>query len=196
MSTAQGDVLARMASTTTRLTELVESVLAYARVESGHWNPQPEAFDAAELVRDVVDELRPEIRDKPLTLNMHPCAEKRLDMVSDPRLVRLVLGNLVANAIKFSDHGRVDVSVARSGNRFRFVVQDTGPGIPREQRGRIFEPFEQLAQVESKHVQGFGLGLALAKEMVGVLKGQIDLRSVVGAGSTFVVSLPATTEAS
>jgi two-component system, sensor histidine kinase len=103
----------------------------------------------------------------------------------------LVLTNLVSNAIKFTERGRIDVFVERATEMVRFTVQDTGPGIAREERARIFEPFEQVVRVEWKHLQGFGLGLALVKEMVTALKGQVELRSEVGVGSTFVVSFPA-----
>jgi signal transduction histidine kinase len=108
----------------------------------------------------------------------------------DPRLVRLVLTNLVANAIKFTEWGRIDVSVGKKNDTVCFAVRDTGPGTPPEDRARIFKPFEQLERLESKHLQGFGLGLALVKEMVAVLNGEIELFSQVGEGSTFVVSLP------
>ena len=111
-------------------------------------------------------------------------------MTSDPRLVRLVLANLVGNALKFTGEGRIDVSVTRRDDGVQFVVEDTGPGIPLQERARIFEPFEQVTAVNSKHLQGFGLGLALVKEMVRVLGGAVELRSEMGAGSTFVVTFP------
>ena len=193
-SERQREIVARMTTTTTRLNELVESLLAYTRIESGHWDPKLETFDAVRVAHEVVSELNQEIRQKPLILSTNPKSEGHLEVTSDPHLVRLVLTNLVGNAIKFTEQGRINVSVTRGGHRVRFAVRDTGPGIPAEEHARIFKPFEQLERLESKHLQGFGLGLALVKEMVSVLNGQIELFSEVGAGSTFVVSLPVAPE--
>jgi signal transduction histidine kinase len=195
MTPAQSEVFARMTTTSTRLTELVESLLAYARVANGRWNAELEVFDPVPLVREALDELRPEIRGKPLTLELSPCPEAPLRVMSDPRLLRLILRNLIGNAVKFSDRGRVDVSVTRDPAEVRFIVQDTGPGIASEEQARIFQPFEQVGSVESKHLDGFGLGLALTKHMVSVLEGRLDLQSVVGVGTTFVVAFPTRTEA-
>jgi signal transduction histidine kinase len=89
---------------------------------------------------------------------------------------------------RFTERGEVAVSVGRGdGEGFRIVVQDTGPGIPPEAQERIFEPFAQLEPFLHKHTPGVGLGLALVREMVEALGGGIEVRSEVGAGSTFTV---------
>jgi signal transduction histidine kinase len=98
--------------------------------------------------------------------------------------------NLVGNAIKFTERGGVRVAVTAREQALRIEVSDTGPGIPLEERTRIFEPFEQLEQVSSKHTPGIGLGLALVREMMRALGGSIELRSEIGVGSTFIVILP------
>ena len=76
-------------------------------------------------------------------------------------------------------------------DRTRIAVTDTGPGIPKEEQGRVFEPFEQLEATRHKHTPGVGLGLALVKQLTEALGGTVELESIEGAGSTFVVILPA-----
>jgi signal transduction histidine kinase len=113
---------------------------------------------------------------------------------TDPRHVRLILVNLVANAIKFTERGEVVISVGRGeGRGFRIAVRDTGPGIPPDALEQIFEPFAQLESFLHKHTPGVGLGLALVREMVEALGGRIAVQSEMGVGSTFTVTLPAST---
>jgi signal transduction histidine kinase len=186
---AQREILERMNNTTARLVDLVESILAYARIESGRWVATSEPFDLVEVTRTVVDDLRPTLEGKSLRLTVE-VPDGGLEMKSDQQLVRLVLTNLLGNAIKFTRQGVVRVRVDRSEDGVRLMVDDTGPGIDAAEHTRIFEPFQQGEPVASKHTQGVGLGLALVKEMVAALGGTIDLRSEVGKGSRFLVDLP------
>jgi signal transduction histidine kinase len=110
--------------------------------------------------------------------------------VSDPRLLRLVIVNLVGNAVKFTPEGHVEVSVTCADGAHTFAVTDTGPGIPPEDHERIFEPFEQMEPIANKHTRGVGLGLSIVKEMVEALRGKLSLASALGKGSTFTVTLP------
>jgi signal transduction histidine kinase len=109
---------------------------------------------------------------------------------SDPELVRMVLTNLINNAIKFTERGEIVVCVEHDDGCHRVVVKDTGPGIPPEERTRIFEPFEHIEPTRHKHTPGVGLGLALVREMASALGGRIDLESEPGRGSEFTVFLP------
>jgi signal transduction histidine kinase len=109
---------------------------------------------------------------------------------SDARLVRLILVNLVGNAVKFCEHGVVEVSLSPCGEEHQIVVSDTGPGIPADKQSLIFEPFEQLEPVQQKHTPGVGLGLAIVREAVRALRGRVEVRSEVGQGSSFLVTLP------
>jgi signal transduction histidine kinase len=104
--------------------------------------------------------------------------------------LRLVIVNLVGNAVKFTQQGEVLVYVSHERGAHRICVRDSGPGIPIEDQERIFEPFEQMEPVLHKHTRGVGLGLSIVKEMVEALSGRIELASEPGAGSTFTVVLP------
>ena len=114
---------------------------------------------------------------------------------SDARLLRLIVTNLVSNAIKFTDKGTVVVSYMRVGDEYRVDVRDSGPGIAVPDQQRIFEPFEQLAPISAKHIPGVGLGLALVRELVKAIGARVSLQSTPGAGATFTLVLSASSQA-
>lgn len=179
----------RMASAVDRLLHLIEAVLEYSRIESGQLRARVEHFDLRALTSETMEQLRPEAVRKLLSLSLEATSELP-PLYSDPSLVRMILVNLVGNAIKFTSLGGVTVSLAHGPEGHGIEVRDTGPGILPEDQDRIFEPFEQLDPVEKKHKAGVGLGLALVKAMVDALGGRVVLASTVGVGSAFTVVLP------
>ncbi len=183
------ELLLRCTSGTRKLARLVESVLEYTRIEAGRLEVAKESFDAHEMASEVVAMTQPHAEQKALGLNLHvPQAMPRVE--TDPRLLRLVLLNLVENAVKFTDRGDVDVGVELQGSHLQLSVRDSGPGIPEEQQPLVFQPFEQLAPNEGKHLPGIGLGLALVREMVSALGGSIAVSSRLGEGACFTVRVP------
>jgi signal transduction histidine kinase len=106
------------------------------------------------------------------------------------RLTQVLLLNLVGNAIKFTDKGEVRVAAKTVNGHFEVSVTDTGPGIPQEHQGRIFEHFHQVDSSLTKAKGGTGLGLAIAKEIVEMHGGRIWVESTLGKGSTFQMELP------
>ncbi len=189
LSPAHRDAVARMRSATQRLTGLVESLLEFARMESGRVTLEPETVDPARIAGEALEELRPHAAAKGLAV-AGPAPGSVALLETDPRLLRLVLLNLVSNAIKFTEAGSVSLSITAADGEHRFAVKDTGRGIAAVDRARIFEPFEQLEEIARKHTPGVGIGLALVREMVSSLGGRIGLESEVGVGSTFTVTLP------
>jgi signal transduction histidine kinase len=172
-----------------RLQGLIDGLLDYTRIQSGRMTLEVQRFDPASLVNDCADELRLQAEAKGLALAVEIQPGMR-EHASDPRLIRLIVGNLVGNAIKFTEKGRVTLAVSVADGALRIAVGDTGPGIPDEQKDRIFEPFEQVDPLRHKHLPGIGLGLALVREMTRILEGRILVESEVGRGSTFVVLFP------
>jgi signal transduction histidine kinase len=186
----------RMTAVCTRLGGAIQSLLEHARYESGSLAIEREDVDVRALATEVLDELRPQAEHKGLALELHveaPLADAPV-VPTDRRLLRLVLTNLASNAVKFTEHGSVVVTLANAEdqeeNGWRLVVEDTGPGIPEADRPRIFEPFQQLEPLRHKHNPGIGLGLALAREMVEALHGRISVTSGAPGGSRFTVHLP------
>jgi signal transduction histidine kinase len=185
----QREMVRKMLAASRRLLGLIESLLEFARIQSGRLAVRVEPIDLASLATETVEEMQPQAQRKQLELRLLPMPELP-PLQSDPRLVRLILNNLVDNALKYTEHGAVEVSMEHADGAHRLAVRDTGPGISPEQQTIIFEPFEQLEPIRQKHVPGVGLGLALVREMAGALGGRIELTSQVGAGSTFAVVLP------
>jgi len=182
------DAVRRLDASTQRFEERMETLLEYARIQSGRLGLVPRPVELRGLLADAVDELRPEAEARQLTLRLE--GGEPVEVVTDARLLRLVIGNLVSNGIKYTAVGSVTVTVGTDRGGAVISVQDTGRGIPTESHERIFEPFVQLEPLEKKHTPGVGLGLAIVREVVEQLHGRITLESHPGAGSTFRVHLP------
>jgi len=183
------DAIRRLDTSTQRFEDRMVTLLEYARLQSGRLTLAPQTVELRALLEDVLDELRPEAETRQLTMRLE--APEPETVVSDPRLVRLVVSNLVSNAIKYTDVGSVTVSLAKDGSGALLSVRDTGRGIAPEAQERIFEPFVQLEPLSRKHTPGVGLGLAIVRELVDQLQGKVSLESTLGAGSTFRLRLPA-----
>ncbi len=188
MSDKQSEIVQRMTRTAGRLGQLIESVLQFSRIERGRLQVAVRAFDIHALLAELCEELRPMAEQKGLELSLRGQGLSLLH--SDSALVRLILVNLIQNAIKFTERGGVDVLAASDGRTHRVAVRDTGRGIPSEEQARIFDPFEQLEPTRGKHTPGVGLGLSLAKAMSAALQGRIELESRPSLGSTFTLVLP------
>jgi len=187
----QRKTLARMRHAADRLMRLIDTLLEHARIQAGRLTLFEDKIDLDGLIADVVAEHRAEAEAKGLALRIED-GDRAWSVRSDPRLVRLVVDGLIDNAVKFTEHGSVDVSLRRKdGERIVSVsVRDSGPGIAAEDRERVFEPYEQVEPLRSKGARGVGLGLALARDIARALGGQVSLVSQVGVGSTFTFDLP------
>ena len=184
----QLDRLRRCAASADRLHGLIGSLLEHARFESGQARREVAETDVNSIAAELVDELRPLAEAKHLALRVRTGHLSRF--ASDARLVRLILSNLLGNALKFTLTGEIVVSVDAAGAGCQISVRDTGPGILPSDHERIFEPFAQLQDLARKHLPGIGLGLSLVKELVQTLEGDIQLQSEPGHGTTFTIFLP------
>jgi PAS domain S-box-containing protein len=179
----------KIARASNRLLEMIEALLEFVRLESEKLEVCREDVSLAQVAGAVVEDLGVQARHKGLELRLSvprdlPPAR------TDAKLFRHILANLVVNAIKYTDHGHVEITLDHDERRHRVRVSDTGHGIPREKQATIFEPFTQLEALRQKHTPGVGLGLTLVRELVKVLGGTISVSSRVGAGSTFTLQLP------
>lgn len=186
----QRKLVARLEATAVRLTDLVDAILYHARIRDGRVVTSVEPFDLAALARAIADEQRPLAERKGLVLDASGAAET-VSVENDPKLLRLVIVNLVSNAVKFTERGKVAISVESLGDDRVLRVTDSGSGIDAAEQKRIFEPFQNVEATKHKHLPGIGLGLSLARQIVDSLGGEITVRSEPGQGSTFTVSLPA-----
>ncbi|MGH6735429.1 MAG: ATP-binding protein [Methyloceanibacter sp.] len=195
---------ARAVSTSaTTLLALIDEVLDFSKIEAGKIELRVAPFDIADAAQGVVELLAPRGRDKGLEIGWFAAPDLPKTVIGDEMRVRQILMNLMGNAIKFTDHGGVALTLGiapgdparENGAVLRFAVRDTGPGVAPYAIERIFAEFEQGEQGPARRHGGTGLGLAISKRLVDEMGGRIDVASVPGAGATFTVDLPFATPA-
>jgi signal transduction histidine kinase len=171
------------------LLELINEVLDLARIESGQMAISPEPVDVAELAGEALALIAPLAQERSVVLTAALEAGHRHVMADRQRLKQVLL-NLLSNAIKYNrEGGGVAVSCEQApGGRLRLAVADTGPGVPQGLMDRLFEPFERLG-AEGGPVEGTGLGLALSRQLVELMGGEIGVESREGHGSVFWLEL-------
>jgi PAS domain S-box-containing protein len=169
---------------------VINDILDLSRIESGKLELDPIEFNPAEVVEEVASILAVRAEEKGLELACHVRPEVDALVLGDRGRLRQVLTNLVANAIKFTEHGEVVVRCeveSRSGCQVRlhFAVIDTGIGIAPDRLGRLFQPFTQADASTTRRYGGSGLGLAISRHLARAMGGQIEVESTPGLGSTF-----------
>ncbi|MBW3668823.1 MAG: HAMP domain-containing histidine kinase, partial [Actinobacteria bacterium] len=165
-------------------------LLDLARIESQE-NPVQEPVPVHLMVAQAVERVRPAAQQRGVALEVDD-PPRRLTVLGDRRQLVAAVHHLVENAVKFSDPGgRVDVTVTSDGTDIELAVRDRGPGIPARDRERIFERFYRLERSGAREGGGTGLGLAIVRHVVAHHGGRVTVKSTEGAGTTFVVRLPA-----
>ncbi|MEO5340759.1 MAG: response regulator [Magnetococcus sp. MYC-9] len=185
--------LSTAVSSAKSLLGLINNILDLSKIESGKLELESVVFDVRQILEEVLGAMHVLAHTKGLALFGEVDAPLPDCWIGDPTRLRQVLMNLVGNAIKFTEKGRVSVSVTReSTGMLRFAVTDTGIGIPPERQASIFESFTQADDSTTRKYGGTGLGTTIAKEIVEKMEGRIGVESTVGRGSTFffVVRLP------
>jgi len=172
-----------------RLSRLLDDILWVSRLDSGRARPFITRVEPLPLAADVVDATRTHLPHG-LSLDLVHDDPAPLEVAADADKLRQVLVNLIENAVKYSDEGRIEVRLGRRDGRVRFSVRDQGPGIPAIQQERIFEKFFRLDPNMTQGVGGTGLGLYICRELVGSMHGEIWVESIPGEGSTFAFELP------
>ncbi|MCB9675104.1 MAG: response regulator [Alphaproteobacteria bacterium] len=191
LTAAQRDMLAKVKTSSNALLHLVSGILDFSRIEAGRMEIQFAPIDLASTVEEAVDTLRPAARDKGLAVIVEIAEGFPARVMGDEQRLRQIVVNLVDNAIKYTDAGRVVVSLGVDGDHVVLGVADTGWGIPRAEQARIFERFQRGSD-GPRGVAGAGLGLAITLDLVQRMGGEITLRSEVGEGTAFRVVLPLT----
>ena len=175
------------------LLALINDILDLSKVESGVLQIEPTRCSPLHVVEEVVSLMRVRAEAKQLALQTETVGSLPETILTDPLRLRQVLVNLVGNAIKFTDQGRVCLAVRFTSNdgcpRLCFDVTDTGIGISDEHLQRLFQPFTQVDNSSTRKFGGTGLGLCISKRLTETLGGRIEVRSTPGKGSTFCVMI-------
>ena len=201
---AQGmECLQNIKNSAAHLSRLVASLLDYHQLENGLMKVQPVSFSPAQLVKESVEGMRLRAEEKGLSIsyemtmgmkkeaNQENETDKEL-FLADAFRIRQILDNLVSNAIKYTDHGSVNIEARVSKIMGKLTltmsVKDTGKGMTDEEKQKVFQAFTRLKSAQG--IEGTGLGLSITQELVSLLGGEILLRSTLGKGSCFIVTLP------
>jgi signal transduction histidine kinase len=186
------------------LLELLNSILELAKVESGTATAEMTEVSVGELRSSLLREFAPVGQRKRVGFSIDLTTGAPEQIVTDPQRLRQILKNLLANAFKFTEHGKVRVQIGLAANGWNreleslataasvvsVAISDTGIGIDKEQQLQIFEAFAQGDGTTARVYGGTGLGLSISRELVGLLGGELTVTSVPGEGSTFTVFLP------
>jgi signal transduction histidine kinase len=185
------DLAQELHASAVSLVNLLSDVLDVARFDSDKVDLQESEFLLNALLADEQRQLQPLAREKGLSLEINAPSEQLLVRTDRIKLAR-VLGNLIGNAIKFTEKGAIRIDAHRNGdNTIRISVSDTGIGIAPEHLSHIFDEFFQLRNPERDRAKGSGLGLTICKRLVDAMGGSLEVTSAPGAGSTFALTLPA-----
>nr|WP_298056560.1 ATP-binding protein [uncultured Halomonas sp.] len=173
-----------------QLLAMINEILDFSKIEAGHLTLETSPTALRPLVERVVVLFAPRAKMKGLTLAVYIDALVPACVLVDAGRLRQILLNLISNAIKFTDHGEINVRVSSQVGRLLFEVSDTGCGLSKQQQQRLFEPFQQADESVARRFGGTGLGLAICKRLSEAMQGRLGVTSQLGQGSTFWCELP------
>ena len=186
----QKEYLETLETSGATLLDLINDILDHARIESGKIRLEKLPVDIGVFVQQTLAMVRPNATNKGLALNLHLDADLPQFLRADPIRLRQVLINLLGNAVKFTDHGSIELRLYRTETGLRVEVADTGIGIPQHEQEKLFDSYVQARQSPNRRVGGTGLGLAISKQLVELMHGTLGVESEVGSGSIFWFEVP------
>jgi len=174
---------------TDRLINIVGDLLLLSELEGKGTELEIEEVKVKDLIKDIVPMFQPKLREKNLALRLE--VDNNLPSIkADPFKLEQMFINLIDNAIKYTDKGKIRLSVKKTEKKIRIEIEDTGIGVSEEQLPRIFERFYVVDKSRSKKLGGTGLGLSIAKHIVLLHNGSIEVESSPGSGTKFSITLP------
>lgn len=171
------------------LLTLINDILDISRIESGREEIEINEFDVNDVIAEVIEMIQPQANERKIKLLQHK-SEQPILLQSDNKKVRHILLNLIANAVKFTEKGAVEVRITTANNTVSIHVKDTGIGIAANDLNHIFNEFRQADSGTSRRFGGTGLGLSIARKYARMLGGNVTVESELGVGSEFTLLLP------
>jgi len=187
VSNAARNLLGKVRQCASIMDDMFLALLDLSRLDAGVVRPNVERFPIATVLKTLAVEFVPQAEAKGLTLD---CVPSDAWVESDAGLVQQILGNLIANAVRYTEKGRIRIHCHAADGRLLVAVQDSGIGISAHQQKTIFEEYSQLGNSSHDRTKGIGLGLAIVKRLSTLLGAPVTLVSEVGQGSTFTLDLP------
>jgi len=169
------------------LASRLDSLLDISKLDAGIVQANNAVFNLRLMVERLQDEFMPAAQTKDLKVWLD-CPDD-IYVNTDELLLERIVRNLLANAIKYTDSGKIEISVSGNNNKVTVNVRDTGRGVPDEEQEHIFEEFYQLSNPERDHTKGLGLGLAIVKRLSGLLNLDLQMESLLGDGTTFTLQM-------
>lgn len=190
------DSLAKIATSSRHLLGIINDILDMSKIESGKLNFNEEEFNLSELLVNLFDMVRPQVKERGHDLRVHIHDLKHEDVIGDSLRIQQAFVNIMSNAVKYTPEGGViTVSISEKPTNksraacYEFIFEDNGIGMEKEFIDKIFEPFEREEDLRTSKIQGTGLGMAITKNIINMMGGQIQVDSVVGKGSKFTVTI-------
>lgn len=190
LSSEQSEYVETITRSGGALMAILDDVLDYSKFESGNFSLEKRPCDLFTIIDDVLLGSRDKAIDKGVSLGIDYAIDAPEIVLGDPTRLRQILGNLVSNALKFTDAGSVEVQVSVANDCLRLAVADSGIGISADQMEGLFERFSQADSTVTRRFGGTGLGLAISRLLVQAMGGRIDVSSTEGVGSVFSVAIP------
>jgi PAS domain S-box-containing protein len=172
--------------------DLLGDLLNLTKIDAGVLPVEPSRFELGPVLAESLSSIEVQARVKGLEVRLEPDDLAAATVETDRSKVKQVLCNLLSNALRYTEQGRIVVRAERAADQLRIAVEDTGVGIAPADQQRVFDEFATLDHARRTPGEGTGLGLAICRRLANLLKGEITLRSEPGRGSTFTLALPAT----
>ena len=179
------------------LLNIINDILDLSKIESGKLEIIPFKYDIPSLINDTVQLNRMRYDSKPIELSIVIDENMPVDLFGDELRIKQVLNNILSNAFKYTDEGKIEFSISAETNQqshddviLLFQVRDTGQGMTEDQLGRLFDEYVRFNLEVNRTVVGVGLGMSITKRLVELLKGEISVKSEVDKGTVFTVRIP------
>ena len=171
------------------LLTMINDILDISRIEAGREEIEISNFNLCNCVNDIIELIKPQIMEKNLELDLAK-GDCHVEMRSDINKVKHIVQNIIGNAVKFTEKGKISISLSQENHFIQLKIQDTGIGIKKEHLDHIFDEFRQADSGTARKYGGTGLGLSIAKKYAELLGGSIKVESEENKGSLFSIILP------